>query len=162
MNRILPDRLLQQYVFHMTTTTENNTLQASQIPATTECRRQWSLIPGSSKTTSPTNLYPSHSAFMFSCCRCELGAQVLTQIAILVCSRLALQISKLSANLSQVCKCETSLQQVNASLEVTIGRTCSKLALQTIAKTEYEHNPGQNSRPSAREAGALTIRPVKL
>ncbi|GBM59884.1 hypothetical protein AVEN_62365-1 [Araneus ventricosus] len=66
-----------------------------------------------------------------------------TQIAILVCSRLALQICKLSANLSrQVCKCETSLLQVNASLEVTIGRTCSKLALQTIAKTEYEHNPG--------------------
>ncbi|GBL94498.1 hypothetical protein AVEN_235598-1 [Araneus ventricosus] len=65
-----------------------------------------------------------------------------TQIAILVCSRLALHICKLSANLSrQVCKCETSLQQVNASLEVTIGRTCSKLALQTIAKTEYEHNP---------------------
>ncbi|GBN15442.1 hypothetical protein AVEN_161869-1 [Araneus ventricosus] len=28
----------------------------------------------------------------------------------------------------KVCKCETSLQQVNASLEVTIGRTCSKLA----------------------------------
>ncbi|GBM29020.1 hypothetical protein AVEN_85800-1 [Araneus ventricosus] len=65
------------------------------------------------------------------------------QIAILVCSRLALQVCKLSANLSrQVCKCETSLQQVNASLDVTIGRTCSKLALQTIAKTEYGHNPG--------------------
>ncbi|GBM51247.1 hypothetical protein AVEN_73857-1 [Araneus ventricosus] len=60
-----------------------------------------------------------------------------------ICSRLALQVCKLSANLSrQVCKCETSLQQVNASLEVTIGRTCSKLALQIIAKTEYEHNPG--------------------
>ncbi|GBM58608.1 Vitamin D 25-hydroxylase [Araneus ventricosus] len=66
-----------------------------------------------------------------------------SQIAILVCSRLALQICKLSANLSrQVRKYETSLQQFNASLEVTIGRTCSKLALQTIAKTEYEHNPG--------------------
>ncbi|GBO30615.1 hypothetical protein AVEN_56310-1 [Araneus ventricosus] len=57
--------------------------------------------------------------------------------------RLALQVCKLSANLSrQACKSETSLQQVNASLEVTIGRTCSKLALQTIAKTKYEHNPG--------------------
>ncbi|GBN73049.1 hypothetical protein AVEN_183256-1 [Araneus ventricosus] len=59
-----------------------------------------------------------------------------TQIAILVCSRLALQICKLTANLTrQECKCETSLQQVNASFEVTMGRTCSKLALQTLAKT---------------------------
>ncbi|GBM17066.1 hypothetical protein AVEN_133330-1 [Araneus ventricosus] len=58
-----------------------------------------------------------------------------TQIAILVCSRFALQVCKLSGNLSpQVCKCETSLQHVNASLEVTIGRTCSKLALQTHCK----------------------------
>ncbi|GBN23108.1 hypothetical protein AVEN_232589-1 [Araneus ventricosus] len=66
-----------------------------------------------------------------------------TQIAILVCSKFALQVCKLSANLSrQVCKCETRLQQVNASLEVTIGQACRKFALQTIAKSEYEHNPG--------------------
>ncbi|GBN11838.1 hypothetical protein AVEN_181396-1 [Araneus ventricosus] len=52
-----------------------------------------------------------------------------------ICSRLPLQICKLSVNLSQqVYKCETSLQQVNARLEVTIGRTCRKLALQTHCK----------------------------
>ncbi|GBM12568.1 hypothetical protein AVEN_235906-1 [Araneus ventricosus] len=52
----------------------------------------------------------------------------ISQIAILVCSRLALQICKLAASLTrQECKCETSLQQVNASFEVTMGRTCSKL-----------------------------------
>ncbi|GBO28040.1 hypothetical protein AVEN_216302-1 [Araneus ventricosus] len=46
-----------------------------------------------------------------------------------ICSRLVLQICKLTANLSrQECKCETSLQQVNASFEVTTGRTCSKFA----------------------------------
>ncbi|GBM05376.1 hypothetical protein AVEN_81815-1 [Araneus ventricosus] len=46
-----------------------------------------------------------------------------------ICSGLVLQVCKFSANLSrQVCKCERSLQQVNASLEVTIGRTCSKFA----------------------------------
>ncbi|GBN75722.1 hypothetical protein AVEN_8322-1 [Araneus ventricosus] len=66
-----------------------------------------------------------------------------TQIAILVCSRLALQICKLRANLTrQECKCETSFQQVN--FEVTMGRICSKLAasnsLQIIVKTEYEHS----------------------
>ncbi|GBO23936.1 hypothetical protein AVEN_88225-1 [Araneus ventricosus] len=50
-----------------------------------------------------------------------------TQIVILVCSKFALQVCKLSENLSrQMCKCETSLQQLNASLEVTIGQTCSK------------------------------------
>ncbi|GBL94408.1 hypothetical protein AVEN_7379-1 [Araneus ventricosus] len=48
-----------------------------------------------------------------------------------------------TASFLQNChKCETSLQQINGSLEVTIGRTCRKLALQTTAKTEYEHNPG--------------------
>ncbi|GBM61257.1 hypothetical protein AVEN_30559-1 [Araneus ventricosus] len=59
----------------------------------------------------------------------------LTQRAILVCSKLALQICKLAASLTrQDCKCETSLQQVNTSFEVTMGRTCSKLALQTHCK----------------------------
>ncbi|GBM06042.1 hypothetical protein AVEN_49425-1 [Araneus ventricosus] len=67
------------------------------------------------------------------------------QIAILVCSRLALQLCKLSANLSrQVCKCETSLQQVNASLEVTIGRTCSSLPQACIAN--YSKN-GVRTQP---------------
>ncbi|GBO17452.1 hypothetical protein AVEN_99518-1 [Araneus ventricosus] len=52
-----------------------------------------------------------------------------------ICSRLALQICKLSSNWSrQVCKCETSLQQVNASLEVTIGRTCSEFAARLHCK----------------------------
>ncbi|GBL71358.1 hypothetical protein AVEN_231355-1 [Araneus ventricosus] len=74
-----------------------------------------------------------------------------------------LQDCKLFANLSrQVCKCKTSLQQVNASLEVTIGRICSKLALQTIAKTENEHIPGWNSRPTGLEADGVTTQPVKL
>ncbi|GBO38762.1 hypothetical protein AVEN_252274-1 [Araneus ventricosus] len=69
-----------------------------------------------------------------------LGMAV-TQIAILVCSKFT---AKISANLSQVWKCETSLQQVNASLKITIGRTCSKLALQTIAKTQYERPTTQD------------------
>ncbi|GBN55930.1 hypothetical protein AVEN_169468-1 [Araneus ventricosus] len=52
-----------------------------------------------------------------------------SQIAILVCSSLALQICKLAAKLTrQECKCATSLQQVNASFEVTTRRTCCKLA----------------------------------
>ncbi|GBN53423.1 hypothetical protein AVEN_249019-1 [Araneus ventricosus] len=49
-------------------------------------------------------------------------ARLTTQIAILVCSKFAADLHSKSANLSrQVCKCETSLQQVSASLEVTIG-----------------------------------------
>ncbi|GBO34756.1 hypothetical protein AVEN_141486-1 [Araneus ventricosus] len=57
------------------------------------------------------------------------GCPLTPQIAILVCSRLALQICKLTANLRrQECKCETSLQQVNASFEVTVGRICNKFA----------------------------------
>ncbi|GBM34994.1 hypothetical protein AVEN_2041-1 [Araneus ventricosus] len=84
-------------------------------------------------------------------------------IAILVCSRLAVQICKLAASLTrQECKCETGLQQVNGSFEVTMGRTCSKLALQIIEKAEFEHNPGENSRSTRSEADALTIRPVKF
>ncbi|GBL85411.1 hypothetical protein AVEN_34600-1 [Araneus ventricosus] len=56
--------------------------------------------------------------------------QITSQIVILVCSKLALQICKLAASLTrQERKCETSLQQVNASFEVIMGRTCSKLAL---------------------------------
>ncbi|GBM30035.1 hypothetical protein AVEN_201612-1 [Araneus ventricosus] len=52
------------------------------------------------------------------------------QIAILVCSKFAADLHCKSASLSrQVRKCETSLQQVDASLEVTIGRTCSKFAV---------------------------------
>ncbi|GBN21260.1 hypothetical protein AVEN_33650-1 [Araneus ventricosus] len=66
------------------------------------------------------------------------------QIAILVYSKLALQICKLAASLTrQECKRETSFQQVNASFEVTMGqRTCSKLALQTIAKNKVRTQPG--------------------
>ncbi|GBM07592.1 hypothetical protein AVEN_230028-1 [Araneus ventricosus] len=59
----------------------------------------------------------------------------ITQIAILVCSKLA-----------KICHDKgASLQQVNESSEVTMKRTCSKLAvnlLQIIAKTEYETQPG--------------------
>ncbi|GBL99478.1 Fatty acid synthase [Araneus ventricosus] len=84
-------------------------------------------------TVKPLNsfLYDSdqaEQAFRFMASGKHIG-KVILKIAILVCSRLALQVCKLSENLSrQVCKCETSLQQVNASLEVTIGRTCSKPA----------------------------------
>ncbi|GBM86701.1 hypothetical protein AVEN_222225-1 [Araneus ventricosus] len=76
---------------------------------------------------------------------------MLTQIAILVCSKVAAillcKIYKLATNLTrQECKPETSLQHVNVSFEVTTRRTCSKLvtsnSLQTIAKTEYEHSLG--------------------
>ncbi|GBM90285.1 hypothetical protein AVEN_189068-1 [Araneus ventricosus] len=43
---------------------------------------------------------------------------------------LAQHICKLAARLArQECKCETSLQQVNGSFEVTTRRTCSKLAM---------------------------------
>ncbi|GBL98912.1 hypothetical protein AVEN_165732-1 [Araneus ventricosus] len=64
-----PTRLLQQYVFPMTTTGDN-ILQASHKSSNSEFSRQWSLIPGSRKTTSPTKLSPSHSASMFTCCGC--------------------------------------------------------------------------------------------
>ncbi|GBN75456.1 hypothetical protein AVEN_3711-1 [Araneus ventricosus] len=75
--RIPPNCLLQQYVFHMTTATGDNTLQASlKNPS-----GKWSLIPGTRKTASPIKLYPSHSASMFTCCRCGLGAQVLITVS---------------------------------------------------------------------------------
>ncbi|GBO04287.1 hypothetical protein AVEN_162775-1 [Araneus ventricosus] len=46
-----------------------------------------------------------------------------------------------SASLTeQECKCETSLQQVNANLEVTMRRTCSKLALQTHCKLQQKQS----------------------
>ncbi|GBO31235.1 hypothetical protein AVEN_129773-1 [Araneus ventricosus] len=69
-----------------------------------------------------------------------------TQIAILVCSNLALQICMHAASLTwQECKLETTLKQVIANEEVTTRRTCSKLvasnSLQTIAKTEYADEP---------------------
>ncbi|GBL80323.1 hypothetical protein AVEN_92240-1 [Araneus ventricosus] len=57
-----------------------------------------------------------------------------SQIAILVCSDLALQICKFA-----------SLKQLIANELVTTRRTCSKLVasntLQTIAKTEYADEP---------------------
>ncbi|GBO35581.1 hypothetical protein AVEN_52713-1 [Araneus ventricosus] len=57
------------------------------------------------------------------------GQYLSTQIAILVCSKLALQICKLAARLTrQECKLERSLKQACRSDEVTTRRTCSKLA----------------------------------
>ncbi|GBL99281.1 hypothetical protein AVEN_177314-1 [Araneus ventricosus] len=65
-----------------------------------------------------------------------------TQIAILVCSKFAADLHcNLTANLSrQECKCETSLQQVNASFEVTMGRTCSKFAADLHCKLIANYN----------------------
>ncbi|GBM65771.1 hypothetical protein AVEN_107253-1 [Araneus ventricosus] len=91
-----------------------------------------------------------------------------TQVEILVCSNLALQICKLAASLTrQECKlaasltrqvqacskfdtASASLKQVNANELVTTRQTCHKLAasnsLQTIAKTEYENKLGFERR----------------
>ncbi|GBM36376.1 hypothetical protein AVEN_176069-1 [Araneus ventricosus] len=67
-----------------------------------------------------------------------------TQIAILVCSNLAPQICKLATNLTR--QEFRSLKQVIANVLDTTSRTCRMLvatnSLQTVAKTEYEHNLG--------------------
>ncbi|GBM74542.1 hypothetical protein AVEN_126589-1 [Araneus ventricosus] len=77
-----PNSLLRQYVFHMTTPKQRIThCRRVKNPATAECIRQWSLIPGSRKTTSPTKLYPSHSSSLPTCCSCGLGAQVLITVS---------------------------------------------------------------------------------
>ncbi|GBM71729.1 hypothetical protein AVEN_137503-1 [Araneus ventricosus] len=52
-----------------------------------------------------------------------------TQIEILVCSKVAASLAR------QECRIETSLQQVNASFEVTTRRTCSKLATSNSLQT---------------------------
>ncbi|GBN72835.1 hypothetical protein AVEN_136702-1 [Araneus ventricosus] len=74
-NRMPPNRLLQQYMFHMTTTTGVVHCRRVKNPSTAESERfrQWSLVPGSRKTTSPTKLYPSPSASLFTCCGCGLN-----------------------------------------------------------------------------------------
>ncbi|GBM53103.1 hypothetical protein AVEN_130759-1 [Araneus ventricosus] len=76
------------------------------------------------------------------------NARKRTQIAILVSSKVAaILLCKSTTNLTlQECKLETSLQHVNFSFEVTTRQICHKFvtsnSLQTIAKTEYEHNLG--------------------
>ena len=50
-----------------------------------------------------------------------------------ICSSLALQVCKFAASSSwQVCKFITRLQQINASAQVTIPQTCSKLVVQVV------------------------------
>ncbi|GBL82428.1 hypothetical protein AVEN_252567-1 [Araneus ventricosus] len=83
-----------------------------------------------------------------------------------ICSRLPLQICKLTANLSrQECKCETSLQQVNASFEVNMGRTCSKFAadlhcklIANYSKNRVRTQPGIELATSP--LGSLTSIPL--
>ncbi|GBO11808.1 hypothetical protein AVEN_30244-1 [Araneus ventricosus] len=64
-------------------------------------------------------------------------------IAILVCSNFALQICKLTANLTrQECNVKQVCSKFRSHLGTNLQQACRKLALQIIAKTEYEHNPG--------------------
>ncbi|GBN08495.1 hypothetical protein AVEN_176643-1 [Araneus ventricosus] len=65
-----------------------------------------------------------------------------------ICSRLALQICKVTANLSrQECKCEISLQQVNTSFEVTMGRTCSKFSADLHCKLIANYSKNRYTQP---------------
>ncbi|GBM94623.1 hypothetical protein AVEN_222243-1 [Araneus ventricosus] len=65
-------------------------------------------------------------------CRCKRS----TKMAILVCSKLALQICKLAARLTrQECKLETSLKPACRSDEVTTRRTCNKHATSNSLQT---------------------------
>ncbi|GBM60022.1 hypothetical protein AVEN_147587-1 [Araneus ventricosus] len=57
----------------------------------------------------------------------------------------------------QECKCETSLQQVNTSFEVTMGRTCSKLAVNLHCKliANYSKNKVRTQPAQLREYGDI-------
>ncbi|GBN85295.1 hypothetical protein AVEN_181423-1 [Araneus ventricosus] len=78
-NRMPPNRLLQQNVFHMTITGITHCRRVKN-PATAESSGQWSPIPYSRKTTPSTKLYPLHSGSVVTC-RLGLGAQVLITIS---------------------------------------------------------------------------------
>ncbi|GBM66458.1 hypothetical protein AVEN_146287-1 [Araneus ventricosus] len=76
----------------------------------------------------------------------DLLAPKATQIAILVCSNLALQVGKLTASLTwQDCKFITSLKQVIASFEFTIR--------QAREKSDSNRRDGRSDGP---KAGMLT------
>ncbi|GBM53124.1 hypothetical protein AVEN_191314-1 [Araneus ventricosus] len=87
----------------------------------------------------------------------------MTLIAILVCSKFAADLHCKSASLHQIChdKSATSLQQVNASFEVTMGRTCSKFALQTHCKL-YQKQSSNTTRDRTHDlpVGSLTSIPL--
>ncbi|GBO11222.1 hypothetical protein AVEN_32120-1 [Araneus ventricosus] len=63
-----------------------------------------------------------------------------------ICNRLALQICKLTANLSRVKQVCIKLTQASKSpwdeLAANLQQTCTANSFQIIAETEYKHNPG--------------------
>ncbi|GBM86781.1 hypothetical protein AVEN_134833-1 [Araneus ventricosus] len=77
---MLPNRLLQQYVFHMTAITGDNTLQASQ--KSSNARVQQAMIVDSWFTLNNfTYKALSYSTSRFTCYRRGLGAQVLITVS---------------------------------------------------------------------------------
>ncbi|GBN58900.1 hypothetical protein AVEN_180093-1 [Araneus ventricosus] len=79
---------------------------------------------------------------------------MLFQIAILVCSKVALQICKLATNLTQQeSKLETSYRK-------RVSHHASN-SLQTIAKTEYEDNLGfEPATPHILKLSSLLLQPA--
>ncbi|GBN93656.1 hypothetical protein AVEN_29577-1 [Araneus ventricosus] len=66
----------------------------------------------------------------------------LTHIAILVCSKLALQICKLARLTRQECKLETSLQKRQSHHATNLQQACHVKLIANIAKTEYRKKLG--------------------
>ncbi|GBM26811.1 hypothetical protein AVEN_32067-1 [Araneus ventricosus] len=92
-------------------------------------------------------LFKSSAAFLILERFKESNTLELSQIAILVCSKVAAILLCKSASLQQIWNDKSeSLKQVYANELVNTRQTCHKLeasnSLQTIAKTDYEDNLG--------------------